>query len=237
MGKKPLLALTVLGLGLAFTGCQNPKPAPAPFNQRPTFSRNDPAPKQDTAVGKQDGGGSGPPATATNVAAPGAAMQTPPSWGRNPANTPAPGGAPSLTPPTGHAPQDGPAPTQPTSFAPPGSPTPVPPPPLGTIQQTNRPVVVDPAIHDVPSTPPMRTDTGLGRPPAVPPSDNLLDHPGQPLPAIDGVPARVPQPPPAPLPVSDLGSSAPQPGAGPTLPPPPLPAPAPAQPGVPPLER
>jgi Wiskott-Aldrich syndrome protein len=238
MGKKPLLAVTVLGLGLAFTGCQNsPKPPSTAYDHPPTFPRNTATVKQDGTAVKPDNGLTGP-ATTTNVAAPGAGMQTIPSGRTNLTNTPAPGGTPSFAPTTGHAPQDSPPLTQPTGFTTPGGTGPVPPPPLGTTQQVNRPVVVDPTIHDVPAPTPVRTDTGLGRPPAVPPSDNLLDHPGQPLPAIDNPPARgplAPPPPPAPLPASDLGGSAPPSGTGPSLaPPPPTQVPAPALPEVPP---
>ena len=233
MGKKPLLAVTVLGLGLTFTGCQNsgPKPASTAYDHPPTFSRNTATVKQDGTAGKPDNGLTGP-ATTTNIPAPGAGMQTIPSGRTSLPATPAPGGTPSFAPTTGRATQDSSALTQPTGFTTPGTPAPVPPVAPATIQQTNRPVV-DPTIHDVPATTPMRTDAGLGRPPAVPPSDTLLDRPGQPLPAIDSVPVRSPlaPPPPAPLPASDLGTAVPQSGSGPSLP---APAPAPSLPELPP---
>src|SRR4051794_26634458 len=107
MGRKPLLALTVLGMGLVFTGCQSTKPNSTPYKAQPTFPRNDPG-----TVGRQDNGPAGAPGTTPTGTAPGGAAQ-PLSAGRT---NPTPGtGGPGFSVPEGPVPVERPAPTGPTT--------------------------------------------------------------------------------------------------------------------------
>jgi hypothetical protein len=236
MGKKPLFALTVLGLGLALTGCQNsgPKTNSTAYNPQPTFPRGTATAKQDGAAGKQDGGMSGVPSTTTSGLTPGAGVQNIPSGRTNLTDTLPTGGTTNLVPPPGRGVPDGSGSTLLTSPDRPKPMAPVMPVPPATIQQTNRPMSED-TIHEVPSSL-SRPEVGASHP-VAPVADDMpsLSPATKTLPAID-VQSPPPSLPSAPVPVLPASGSSgleAQPGAGPSLSLPPASASPPALPALP----